>query len=147
MYCTQMGYKLFTGRTVCKKVQKPSGESGSQSLFVRSNEGSAIPESELRQLKVALKMQGGAYMFINRLGSYHKNLSLDTFFKIKLTKIVENTNSTALGGVPHVFDYEEIRTQDEGFEAVNSTHQLGTGAQQAALTVTSTHAANAKTYH
>ena len=46
-----------------------------------------MPESELIQLKIAIKMQGGSYMFINRLGSYHKNLSLDTFFKIKLTKI------------------------------------------------------------
>ena len=57
-------------------------------------EGTEIPESELKQLKIGLKMQGGAYMFINRLGSYHKNLSLDTFFKIKLTKIVQNKSNT-----------------------------------------------------
>ena len=82
----QMGYKLFTGRTICKKVQSKSNDG--KAFFVRENEG-LIPESELRQLKIAIKMQGGAYMFINRLGSYHKNLSLDTFFKIKLTKIAE----------------------------------------------------------
>ena len=34
-------------------------------------------------------MQGGAYIYVNRLGSYHKNLSLDTFFKIKVINIEE----------------------------------------------------------
>ena len=53
-----------------------------------------MPEEEPRQIKVALKMQNGAYMFINRLGSYHKNLSLDTFFKIKLTKLATDNVST-----------------------------------------------------
>ena len=40
-------------------------------------------------------MQGGAYIYVNRLGSYHKNLSLDTFFKIKVINIEESKSSPA----------------------------------------------------
>jgi len=84
----QMGYKLWTGRTVCKKVQKSSNESNSsQAYFMRYEEGMTIPESTLSQMRIGLKMQSQAYMFINRIGSYHANLSLDTFFKVKLVRM------------------------------------------------------------
>ena len=88
-YCMQMGYKLFIRSTICKKIQK----SGEKAYFIRQDT-EKMPEEELRQIKVALKMQNGAYMFINRLGSYHKNLSLDTFFKIKLTKLATDNVSS-----------------------------------------------------
>ena len=42
---------------------------------------------ELKKVKLCLRMQGGAYMYVNRLGSYHTNLSLDTFFNIKLKQL------------------------------------------------------------
>mmetsp|Transcript_14897 Transcript_14897/g.20179 ORF Transcript_14897/g.20179 Transcript_14897/m.20179 type:complete len:81 (+) Transcript_14897:2221-2463(+) len=80
-----MGLKLFTGRIDCKKVQKSSEN---QNIFFNSAPGVIFPESALQQLRLALKMQSGSYMFINRLGSYHQNLSLETFFNIKLRSVV-----------------------------------------------------------
>lgn len=43
-------------------------------------------------MSLGLKMQGNAFIYVNRLGSYHRNLSLDTFFNIKLSKIEDEMN-------------------------------------------------------
>ncbi len=40
-------------------------------MFFNQQPGMIFPEETLKQLRIALKMQSGAYMFINRLGSYH----------------------------------------------------------------------------
>ena len=66
-----MGYKLFTGRIICKKVEKSSSSGSKPFLLGVSDASSLVSESELQQTKIALKMQGGSYMYINRLGSYH----------------------------------------------------------------------------
>ena len=84
---------------------------------MKNTEDMAIPESELKQLKIGLKMQGGAYMFINRLGSYHKNLSLDTFFKIKLTKIVQNKSNT----FDYVLNNSGSKASQEGPESADQS--------------------------
>ena len=59
-------------------------------------------------------MQGGAFMFINRLGSYHKNLSLEAFFKIKLIRlesfVPETKSGLNLGTTAH--DSEEVSDQE-----------------------------------
>ena len=88
-YCMQMGLKLFVGRVDCKKVQR----SNENTMFFNSQPGIIFPEQTLQQLRIALKMQSGAYMFINRLGSYHQNLSLETFFNIKLMRVETSQQS------------------------------------------------------
>ena len=59
-------------------------------------------------------MQGGAFMFINRLGSYHKNLSLEAFFKIKLIRlegfVPASPSGLQLGATAH--DSEEMSDQE-----------------------------------
>ena len=44
-------------------------------------------------MRIGLKMQSEAYMFINRLGSYHRNLSLEAFFNIKLVHVATESAS------------------------------------------------------
>ena len=84
------GFKLYTWTTSCRIVKKANDELFKASLDEKkSNEET---EKEMKSIKLAIKMQGGAYMYVNRLGSYHTNLSLDTFFSIKL--ITQNESVT-----------------------------------------------------
>lgn len=101
-----MGLKLYTGRSICKKISVPhTGQS--QQFFLRQK---SIPEQELKQVKIGLKMQGGSYMFINRIGSYHSNLSLQTFFNVRLIQTVENLSCTSGSDMPivHAVTQEEL---------------------------------------
>ena len=93
----QMGLQLSTGRSVCKKVALPSTADQGSHFFIRQ---SVIPEEELKQVKIGLKMQGGSYMFINRIGSYHRNLSLQTLFNIKLVQLVDQLSCTSGSDLP-----------------------------------------------
>ena len=54
-------------------------------------------DEQLEEYKVAMRMQGGAYMFVKRIGNYHKSLSLDVFFKIRVRRIEFTETKTSQG--------------------------------------------------
>lgn len=86
VYCLWTGFKLHSWTSTCSVVKKE----GEEYFGVKPAKGVQSKDEiarELKKVKLGLKMQGGAYMYVNRLGSYHSNLSLDTFFNIKLRKL------------------------------------------------------------
>ena len=64
----QTGYLGETGRTVCRLIS--AGKQG----------------SDKTGQKIAIKLQGGGYVFAHRLGAYSQALGLDSFFNFAVSK-------------------------------------------------------------
>lgn len=75
MYVLQTGYFGYTARTICKLISVGS---------------STKPDGQKNELKVIIKMHGGAYVYAHRLGAYHSNLAMDIFFKFAVSKTQKN---------------------------------------------------------
>ena len=64
LYSLWTGFKLNAWNTSCEVVKKQGEEHFSKKQR-------KVSQTEQSNLKLAIRMQGGAFMYVNRLGSYH----------------------------------------------------------------------------